>query len=33
MVAALYFVYYDTLLQNATAILSQNVTKSYYKIR
>ena len=33
MVAALDLVYYDTLLQNATAILLQNVTKNYYKIR
>ena len=26
-----YLIYYDSLLQNATAILSQNATEIYYK--
>ena len=28
-----YLIYYDSLLQNATAILSQNATEIYYKMR
>ena len=28
-----YFIHYDSLLQNATAILLQNATEIYYKIR
>ena len=33
MVAVSYLVHCDTLLQNATAILLQNATKVYYKMR
>ena len=29
----LYLIHYDTLLQNATAILLQNATEVYYKMR
>ena len=32
MLTVLYFVHYDTLLQNVTAILLQNARKVYYKI-
>ena len=33
MVVVSYLVHYDTSLQNATAILLQNTTKAYYKMR
>ena len=32
MVLILDLIYYDTLLQNAAAILLMNATKAYYKI-